>query len=67
MLAQRLRRWPNIKTALLQRVVFAGSQLPLNLSLCTLFYLSQTILAELNVYHKLKNIHILQYFRSMSS
>ena len=24
MLAQRLRRWPNIKTALFQRVVFAG-------------------------------------------
>ena len=26
MLAQRLRRWPNIKTSLLQRVVFAGIQ-----------------------------------------
>ena len=24
MLAQRLRRWPNIKTSLFQRVVFAG-------------------------------------------
>ena len=24
MLAQRLRRWPNIKTLLFQRVVFAG-------------------------------------------
>ena len=24
MLAQRLRRWPNIKTALFQRVVFGG-------------------------------------------
>ena len=25
MLAQRLRRWPNIKTSLFQRVVFAGN------------------------------------------
>ena len=24
MLAQRLRRWPNIRTSLFQRVVFAG-------------------------------------------
>ena len=26
MLAQRLRRWPNIETPLFQRVVFAGKE-----------------------------------------
>ena len=26
MLAQRLRRWPNIKTSLFQRVVFTGQE-----------------------------------------
>ena len=31
MLAQRLRRWPNIKTALFQRIVFARNALPVKL------------------------------------
>ena len=38
MLAQQLRRWPNIKTALFQRAVFAGCGLS-NTAIASILYL----------------------------
>ena len=37
MLAQRLRRWPNIEPALSERLVFAGIVIKMSL-FCRLFY-----------------------------
>ena len=44
MLAQRLRRWPNIKTTLFQRVAFAG-QLFICAAVLTAMYLDVICLA----------------------
>ena len=43
MLAQRLRRWPNIKPALGERLVFAGERLTFDVDTTTIFYLTRNI------------------------
>ena len=62
LLAQRLRRWPNIKTSLFQRAVFAGMCLHVVGGIIHIFIMHILYVKHKEWKPKYSSIHIAGYF-----